>query len=98
MNINIIIEQMGGWTFLKGSYDAIQVFLYLWVLQADNAQIRSLKLQRLKSQNQRDILYQIKTRPRPSKTSFKHTPRLRHDVEIFDWCRPDVHVRKEGVV
>ncbi len=30
---------------------------YFGVLQADCAKIRSLKLQRLKSQNQRDILY-----------------------------------------
>ncbi len=44
---------------LKGSYDAISSFaFYLEQSQADCAKIRSLKLQRLKSQNQRDILYQ----------------------------------------
>ncbi len=44
------------WTIpLKGSYDVISSFPFL--LQAICAYIRSLKLQRLKSQNQRDIRY-----------------------------------------
>ncbi len=63
------------WTIpLKGSYDVISSFPFL--LQAICAYIRSLKLQRLKSQNQRDIRYKrlchallkrlIQTRPHMS--------------------------------
>ncbi len=46
------------YSILNGSYDAIMVSFLFGVLQAHCAQIISLKLQRLKSQNQRDILYQ----------------------------------------
>ncbi len=49
--------------FLKGSYFKFS-FLF-GVLQAVHALIRSLKLQRLKSQNQRDILYKSKNSSMP---------------------------------
>ncbi len=44
---------------LKGSYDDFKCCFLFGVLQAVCAKIRSIKLQRLKSQNQRDILYKI---------------------------------------
>ncbi len=42
---------------IKGSYDAIKFSFVFGVLQAVCAYIRSVKLQRIKSQTQRDILY-----------------------------------------
>ncbi len=42
---------------IKGSYDAIKFSFVFGVLQAVWAYIRSVKLQRIKSQTQRDILY-----------------------------------------